>query len=107
MKLLTKEIEAKLLKAGYDNMTPIVKFFNPCGAATWLICSAEKVGDEYVLQGYCDLGMQCVEFGSVLLSELQNVRLRFGLGIERDLYWEPKKDFDYTTLLSRDSIGVC
>lgn len=105
MKLLTKALEQKLLKADHKNMVPICKFFNPCGAATWLITKLEADGD--TLWGYADLGMQCVEFGTISLSELQNIRLRFGLGIERDLYWEAKEGFDYTTLLSRESIGVC
>jgi hypothetical protein len=105
MKLLTKSLEQKLLKADHQNMIPIVKFFNPCGAATWLITKMED--DRDTLWGYCDLGMGCVEFGTVSLNELSNIRLRFGLGIERDLHWEPKKDFDYSVLLSRESIGVC
>jgi Protein of unknown function (DUF2958) len=34
--------------------------------------------------------MQCPELGSVSLSELESNKLRFGLGIERDLHFEAK-----------------
>ena len=75
MKLITKEIERKL------NNTPIyskdgqgvdaeiiVKFFNPCGAATWLITEAEKQDNgDYLLYGYITLGYG-YEWGYVMLS---------------------------------------
>ena len=53
MKLLTKELIAKLNKAGYDNETPICKLFTPWGRATWLITGME----DGILYGYADLGM--------------------------------------------------
>lgn len=97
MKLITKDIEKKLLNASHDNMAPICKFFNPAGRGTWLITKMES--DKDTLWGYADLGMDCVEFGTISLSELTNVRLPFGLKIERDLWWEVDKSKDYTTLL--------
>jgi len=36
------------------------------------------------LFGLADLGFGCPELGSFSLSEIANVRLSFGLGIERD-----------------------
>jgi hypothetical protein len=107
MKLLTKELKTKLLKTPHSNMTPIVKFFNPAGEQTWLICYAEKYdeeGKDLVLVGYCDIGCGCVEFGPVLLSELESIKLPFGLGIERHLGWEAEKDYDYKELLKEESI---
>ena len=62
---------------------PVVKFFNPCGAATWLATELDRDGD--ILFGLADLGFGCPELGSFSLSELASVRLPFGLGIERDL----------------------
>jgi len=105
MKLITKSIITKLLQARQTSMIPIVKFFNPSGSQTWLICSAEETetGD-IILQGYCDLGMECVEFGSVFLSELESVKLSSGLKIERDLYWKPSKDVDYEESLNKSSL---
>jgi hypothetical protein len=35
--------------------------------------------------------MGCAELGSVRISELESIRLPFGLGIERDLHWTPKQ----------------
>ena len=62
---------------------PVVKFFNPCGAATWLATELDRDGD--TLFGLADLGFGCPELGSFSLSELASIRLPFGLGIERDL----------------------
>jgi hypothetical protein len=65
---------------------PVVKFFDPTGAATWLI--TEMMPDEPdILFGLCDLGMGCPELGYVSLAELQSVIGRLGLGMERDLYF--------------------
>jgi hypothetical protein len=62
---------------------PVVKLFNPVGAATWL--ATELASDDDTLFGLADLGFGCPELGSFSLSEMAGVRLPFGLGIERDL----------------------
>ena len=93
MKLITKAIEKALAKPGLTGsnaQVPICKFFNPCGAATWLIF-ARETDEPDVLWGLADLGMQCIEYGTISLSELQSIRLPFGLTIERDLHFHPKK----------------
>lgn len=64
---------------------PVVKFFNPVGAATWLATELAEDGD--TLRGLADLGFGCPEEGSFSLSELASVRLPFGLGIERDIHF--------------------
>lgn len=64
---------------------PVVRFFNPLGAATWL---ATEIDAEGILFGLADLGFGCPELGSFALFELEAVRLPFGLGIERDLLFE-------------------
>ncbi len=92
MKLLTKAIEKKLLATPYGstddmglNAPLIVKFFNPCGAGTWLITEGEKQDNgDWLLYGYCHIHEW--EWGCVLLSELEGYRGPWGLGIERDLY---------------------
>ena len=93
MKLLTKEIKAKLEKnrnVGWQEAKPIVKFFNPVGSATWLIGEIEEDGD--TMFGLCDLGMGEPELGYVSLAELEAVDMQpLGLGIERDLYWTADK----------------
>lgn len=56
MELLTKQVEEKLRKFPYGSQRKreleaevLVKFFNPCGAGTWLITEAEKVEDDWIL----------------------------------------------------------
>lgn len=62
---------------------PVLKLFNPVGAATWL--ATELYVDEDTLFGLADLGFGCPELGVFSLTEIAEVRLPFGLGIERDL----------------------
>ena len=62
---------------------PVIKLFNPVGAATWLATEIGEDGD--TLFGLADLGFGCPELGSFSLAELAAVRLPFGLGIERDI----------------------
>lgn len=63
--------------------TPVVKFFNPVGAAIWLATELYDDGD--TLFGLADLGFGCPELGCFSLSELASIRLPFGLRIERDI----------------------
>jgi hypothetical protein len=65
---------------------PVVKLFNPVGAATWLATELDEDGD--TLFGLADLGFGCPELGCFSLSEIAAVRLPFGLFIERDLSFE-------------------
>ena len=83
MKLITKEIQNKLDKAGYYGEKAICKFFNPAGAATWIIFGQDP-DQKDILYGVADLGMDCIEAGSISLSELETVKLPLGLSIERD-----------------------
>ena len=84
--LLTPEL-AEALRAHArqrePDPAPVVKFFNPAGAGTWLATELDEDGD--TLFGLADLGMGFPELGSFSLSELQALRLPFGLSIERDL----------------------
>ncbi len=89
MILLTPEIRARLLANGRQpdgDHVPVVKLFNPVGAATWLASELDEDGD--TLFGLADLGFGCPEMGSFSLSEMVSVRLPFGLGIERDILFE-------------------
>jgi hypothetical protein len=97
MMLLTKALREQLLENGRRqaavkgtsdeiDFPPVVKLFNPCGAATWLLTEIDP-DDETVAWGLCDLGMSCPEFGTVSLTELASYRNGLGLGIERDLYF--------------------
>ena len=91
MKLITKDIQKKLdanLKISEDKRKPYLKLFNPCGQATWLISEYNKETGE--MFGLCDLGMGFVELGYVSLDELKDIKLPFGLSIERDMNWKPE-----------------
>jgi hypothetical protein len=65
---------------------PVLKLFNPIGAATWLATELGEDGD--CLLGLADLGFGCPELGCFSLSEIAAVRLPFGLRIERDKGFE-------------------
>jgi len=103
MKLLTKADVKKLREnatnqrpTGGVDFKPVVKFFNPCGSATWLFTELAEDGD--TLFGLCDLGMGEPEHGYASLAELSAVRLRFGLKIERDLHFKATKTLsEYAT----------
>ena len=98
MLLLTQDLRARLIAnaAAHHEATqhglrepdpaPVVKFFNPCGAATWLFSELDADGD--TLFGLCDLGFGCPELGSASLTEIAAVTLPLGLTIERDLCFE-------------------
>ena len=71
---------------------PVIKLFNPLGAATWLATELAEDGD--ALFGLADLGFGCPELGYFSLTEIAAVRLPYGLSIDRDL------SFDSTIPLS-------
>jgi len=102
MELMPDNIRARLLANGAvpqeTDHLPVVKYFDPCGAATWIITELMPPEDRGegegaapdILFGLCDLGMGCPELGYVSLAELRSVRGRLGLGIERDFYFRPR-----------------
>jgi len=101
MKLLTKSIHDQLLRngqinaerslAGEDtiNFPPVVKLFTPDAACTWLLTELDP-DDPDIAFGLCDLGMGCPELGSVRISELERVRGRLGLPVERDRHFQAR-----------------
>ena len=95
MKLITKSIENKLLKNpmystdGKSIKNVLVKFFNPCGIGTWYVFEAEKNGDDWKFFGLVDLYDK--ELGYFALSELESIKLPFGMSIERDRYFDNYK----------------
>lgn len=70
---------------GEPDPVPVVRFFNPVGQATWL---ATEIDTDDILFGLADLGFGSPELGSFALEEMQSVRFPFGLGIERDIFFE-------------------
>ena len=103
MKLLTKKQREKLVDAYQKNMMlsnanvdhlehkqqkdkAIVKLFNPTGAGTWYL--TELNPDTNVAFGLA--GIHEWELGYIDLNELAAFKGQFGLGIERDKWFEPK-----------------
>ena len=96
MKILTKDIRAKLIKnrelmadPSYDangDTTPVVKLFVCVGGnATWLLSDMEEGGLAF---GLCDLGLGFPELGYVDVNELE---AELGWRLERDMHWTPTK----------------
>ncbi|MEL6065314.1 DUF2958 domain-containing protein [Methylobacterium sp. DCY52] len=95
MQLITAEQRAALLANGAASAKrdidphPVVKLFTPDAGATWLLTELDPTEPDIAF-GLCDLGLGCPELGYVRLSELQTVRGRLGLPVERDLWFEAK-----------------
>jgi DUF2958 family protein len=98
MKLLTSAQRVKLLDNGRRQAAvkgtpaeidfhPVVKLFDPCGTATWLLTEIDPFNED-VAWGLCDLGMGFPEFGTVSLTELAGYRGPPKIGIERDQYFK-------------------
>ena len=94
MQLLTRELKRKIPKLYETEARPDkdkvaqVKLFLPGTACTWYI--VEFDGSDTCF-GLVDLGYEeNVEFGYFSLKELSEQRSLYGLGIERDLYFEPR-----------------
>jgi len=113
MKLITKALEERFEKyplGSQDGLggkaKVIAKFFNPMGVGTWIITEGEKIENgDYEMFGYCNLGDdEMAELGYVMLSELENIKLPFGLGIERDLYMP--KDIELATAIKQEGFTV-
>ena len=91
MKLLTKALLNRFAQVGRqeDKRDPIViaKFFNPTGAGTWY--ATEYDPKDRIFFGYVSIfGDWNDEWGYFSLDELKSFKGRFGLGIERDLYFD-------------------
>ena len=81
---------------------PMFKIFDPQGAGTWFLCSLEEDND--TLWAVCDLGMGCVEYGTVLLSDLESRRGGpLNLPLERDIHFTGT-DLVMSELLSQTSL---
>nr|AGO88391.1 Putative transposon [Methylobacterium oryzae CBMB20] len=95
MQLITAEQRAALLANGAASAKrdidphPVVNLFTPDAGATWLLTELDPTEPDIAF-GLCDLGLGCPELGYVRLSELQTVRGKLGLPVERDLWFEAK-----------------
>ena len=92
MKLMTKTLEAKIPEMGQfendENPTIIAHYFNPIGQGDWYVIEGEKdETNNWMFYGLVDLHFR--EYGYFSLKELENIKLPYGMGIERELYWNP------------------
>ncbi|MBR4601243.1 MAG: DUF2958 domain-containing protein [Prevotella sp.] len=92
MKLITKKIEKELAKyplysqdSKGNEAVAICKFF--LQGFTWYVLEAQKNGNDYEFFGIVD-GLD-KEYGYFTLSQLQSLRGRWGLTVERDICFEP------------------
>ena len=90
MELLTKEIKEQLQKQyamGSDMEQMVVaKLFDPCGSFSWYLLNQDPNDTTYlwgIVKGFE------VEMGSIYLPELEEFKGRLGIGIERDLSFNP------------------
>ena len=97
MNLITESLHAQLLANGRQSLDnddfdppPVVKLFTPDAGATWLLTEIDPDDTDRAF-GLCDLGHGFPELGYVSLSELQSVRGRLGLAVERDLHFVASK----------------
>lgn len=91
MQLMTKTLEKRFVKIGRqeNKKDPLViaKFFNPAGAGTWY--ATEYDPKEKMFFGYVSIfGDWNDEWGYFSLDELIDYKGPYGIGIERDLYFE-------------------
>lgn len=97
MKLITKAQRNQLIANFHSTQQgdkevdhqPVVKLFTPDAQATWLLTELDPA--EGLLFGLCDLGVGFPELGYVALAELENLRGRLGLPVERDQHWQADK----------------
>lgn len=92
MKLITKKIENELAKYPLYSQdgkgkeaVAICKFF--LQGFTWYVLEAQKNGNDYEFFGIVD-GLE-KEYSYFSLSQLQSLRGRWGLTVERDMYFKP------------------
>ena len=91
MKLMTQAQKNKMIKNhndqdGSKDFKAVIKLFDPTGSGTWYLSELDP--NTNIAFGLCDLGYP--ELGYVSLDELSNLKVKMGLGIERDLYFTPK-----------------
>lgn len=94
MKLITKKIENELAKYPLYSQdgkgkeaVAICKFF--LQGFTWYVLEAQKNDSDYEFFGIVD-GLE-KEYSYFSLSQLQSLRGRWGLTVERDMYFKPTK----------------
>jgi hypothetical protein len=85
-KAIEKAAQKQFPKGADINQKVVAKFFDPTGNYSWFLMNQDSENPDYcwgIVKGHA------VEMGSFSLSDLQNYRGAFGLGIERDKFFTP------------------
>lgn len=87
-----KQLLANAANPDKESIKPVIKIFNPYGAATWLISEMDPEDNDRLF-GLCDLGLGLPELGYVSHHELDTARpLRVdGIYLERDRWFTADK----------------
>lgn len=97
MRLMTKTLGKRFAEIGSqehsDDPIIVAHYFNPTGAGDWYATEYDPI--DRIIFGYASIfGDWNDEWGYTSLAELEAYMGRWGLGIERDLYWTEKKASD-------------
>ena len=101
----TEEERTKLLANGAASKendgidhAPVVKLFTPDANATWFLTELYP-DDPSIAFGLCDLGLGSPELGDVPITELEALRGRLGLPVEKDAHFRATKPLsEYTAV---------
>jgi hypothetical protein len=92
MRLMTKAIIKQAQKqypigGDLDQQKVVAKFFDPCGSWIWYVMNQDPEDPDYlwgIVKG------DVVEIGSFSLSDLQEYKGPYSIGIERDRSFRPQ-----------------
>lgn len=118
MKLLTTTDREQLLRNGRvrlelieqgrattPDFVPVVKLFTPDAGCTWLLTELDPKEPDIAF-GLCDLGLGSPELGTVRISELESVRGRLGLPVERDIHFTARQTLSAYASDARTQGGI-
>lgn len=83
----------------------VCKFFTPDANWTWYAVSASRDPETGNVQFFGLVDGLELELGYFWLSELESVRGKFGLPVERDLHWEPQSLFSLMEELEHAAVS--
>ena len=98
MKLIPKSIKIPNIgeTENEENPKALIKLFHPCSSWSWYV--VEYSPEDKLCFGVVD-GFEA-EMGYFSLEEIQSVRV-MGIGVERDLHWEPVEVKELLSKLKR------
>ena len=90
-KLFTKDIDKQLFKQypfgnQLGKQKVICKIFNPYGRGLWYVLNSDSEDPDYL---WCIVQLYEIEVGSVSRKELESIRIRGFLPLERDISFDP------------------